>query len=192
MNLQRFSDNLIATTILPIIPSGVTPNQVTWVRIISLPFIFYLLKTESYLWGLIIFSLSALTDAIDGAMARKRGQITETGKVLDAVADRGLITLVALVFIPKYFGWRLFLMLMALEALNAAMAYRWKRKMGRNFGANWAGKVKMILQSAAFIIIFAGILKNSALLLKEAEILLYLSLILTLWQSFLYSEKESI
>lgn len=186
INFQKYSDDLIEATILPAIPNRITPNQITWLRIASLPIIFYLLFKEHYLSGLIIFSLAALTDAVDGAMARKRNQITESGKVLDAVADRGLITLVAFIFVPKYFGWELLIGIMLLEILNAFMSYRWRLRMGRNFGANWAGKVKMIIQSVAFIFIFFAIFYNPDLWLGIAENLLYLSLVFTLLQSFLY------
>ena len=118
MSLQKFFDNLIAATILPFIPKRMTPNQVTALRILALPFIFYLLTKESYGWGLAIFTIAALTDAVDGAMARKRDQITDLGKVLDAIADKGLIILAAVIFIPKFFGWALLGPVTVLEVLN--------------------------------------------------------------------------
>src|SRR3989344_3322317 len=186
MNFQKYTDKFIAGTLLPFMPRSVSPNQVTWLRIISLPFIFYLLVKENYLSGLILFSISALTDALDGAMARTRNQITELGKILDAVADKGLIFLVAFIFIPRYFGWTLLVLLILLEALNAAMAYWSKRKIRINPGANWAGKIKMIIQCAAFIMIFIGLFSPSDFWLKYAYLLLWLSLFFTLLQAFLY------
>ncbi len=189
MNFQKYSDNLIDKTILPFISKKITPNQVSWLRIISIPFIYYLLKNESYLFGLILFCIAALTDALDGAMARKRDQETELGKVLDAVADRGLIGLVALIFIPKYFGWNLLFVIIILEILNGVMAQISKKRVGINPGANWAGKIKMFIQCVAFIIIFLGIFIKSPLYFTTAKILLYLSLIFTFLQSFLYPKK---
>jgi phosphatidylglycerophosphate synthase len=92
MNFQKHSDKLLEKTLLPFIPKRMTPNQVSWLRIFSLPFIFFLLLKEEYVLGLVIFVLAALTDALDGAMARTRNQVTETGKVLDAIAARDLFS----------------------------------------------------------------------------------------------------
>lgn len=189
MNFQKYSDNFINATLLPFISRKVTPNQVSWLRIASIPFIYYLLINESYTWGFIVFSIAALTDALDGAMARKRDQETELGKVLDAVADRGLIGLMALIFIPKYFGWNLLFIMIILEVLNGAMAQISKKRIGMNPGANWGGKIKMLIQCLAFIIIFIGIFVNSNSYFETSKILLYISLIFTLLQSFLYPKK---
>ena len=145
--------------------------------------------TGSYVLGLIIFTVAALTDAVDGAMARKRNQVTDAGKVLDAVADRGLITLVALIFIPKYFGWGLMVAIIILELMNSTGAYISKRRTQKIPGANWAGKVKMVVQCIAFMLLFIGILFSSPVWFKYSELLLYLSLLFTLLQSFLYPKK---
>ncbi|MEK7569457.1 MAG: CDP-alcohol phosphatidyltransferase family protein [Patescibacteria group bacterium] len=189
MNLQKYSDNFLEITLLRLIPKKITPNQVSGLRIWSLPFIFYSLLNESYVWGLAIFTIAALTDAVDGALARKRSQVTDLGKILDAVADRGLIGLVALIFVPRYFGWGLMTVIIVLELLNARGAYLSKKRTGRTPGANWAGKVKMMIQCFAFGMIFIGIFATSSSWLKSAEFLLYASLIFTFLESFLYRKK---
>lgn len=191
MDLQKYSDAFLARTLLPFIPRFVSPNQVSWVRILSLPFIYFLLVGENYGLGLFIFSIAALTDALDGAMARVRNQETETGKVLDAMADRGLIALVAFIFIPKYFGWGLLTVMAVLEIFNVAMAYRSKKKLGFNPGANWAGKVKMIIQCVAFGMIFIGLFSDESLWIGNAYLLLQMSLLFTLLQGFLYPQMLS-
>lgn len=125
---QKYTDRFLAKTLLPFIPLWISPNQVSMARIFCIPPIFYLLITENYLAGFIIFSIAALTDALDGAMARTRDRVTELGKFLDALADKGLIFLVAFIFIPKYFGWILLILIGFLELLNAFMAYRSRKK----------------------------------------------------------------
>ncbi len=94
---QEVSDRALERTLLPFIPARISPNQISWLRILSLPFIYYCLATQLYLPGFVLFTVAALTDALDGAMARTRNRVTEAGKVLDAVADRGLIGVVAIV-----------------------------------------------------------------------------------------------
>jgi CDP-diacylglycerol--glycerol-3-phosphate 3-phosphatidyltransferase len=189
MSFQKYSDNLIEATILRFIPKWITPNQVSWLRIMSIPFVFYLLTKESYLYGFILFSISALTDAIDGAMARKRNQITEFGIVLDPTADKMLIGVVALIFIPKYFGWNILIAIILLEILSIFMANRSKKILGRNPGANWYGKTKMIIQCVAFIFVFIGIFSNYIFYFKTAEIFLYISLLFTILQIFTFPKK---
>ena len=186
MDFQKYSDTFLAKTLLPFIPHSISPNQVSWARIISLPFIYYLLSTEHYGIGLALFALAALTDALDGAMARTRDQITETGKILDAVADRGLIILVAVMLIPAYFGWSLLIAIGILEALNGIMAHRSKKRIGMNPGANWAGKVKMFVQCVAFALMFVALLSGDLVWNAYAYPLLVVSLFFALMQSFLY------
>jgi cardiolipin synthase len=76
------------------------PNLISFVRIAAIPVFFALIVDEDTTKaGLILFALVALTDWVDGAVARATGQVSELGKVLDPVADRlaivaGLIALV--------------------------------------------------------------------------------------------------
>lgn len=186
MRIQAFFDALLARTVLPFIPHRVTPNMVSWSRIVSLPFIFWLLYTERYYPGSVLFTLAALTDALDGAMARTRDQVTETGKILDAVADRGLIAVAVLLLIPPLFGWTIVFVLAALELLNGIAAYRARRLLGYNPGANWAGKAKMATQSVAIIALIVGLFLSAERMVLVSYVLLVSSLGFALIQSFAY------
>ena len=186
MNFQKYSDKFLEKTFLPFFPRWMTPNQVSYLRIASMPFIFYFLLKEAYITGFIIFIIAALTDAVDGAMARTRNQITETGKVLDAVADRGLIFLVAIIFIPRIFGWTILVLMAILEGFNALMARRSSKIIGMHPRATWAGKVKMIVQCFAFGMIFVGIFHSPVFWIPGAHFLLWVSIALAFFQGFTY------
>jgi len=186
VNFQKYSDSFLAQTLLPLFPKSVTPNMVSWARVASLPIIWYLVSTQQYVLGFAFFAVAALSDALDGAMARTRDQVTETGKILDAAADRGLIALVALVFILPYFGWTLLAALAASELLNALAAYAARRRLGFNPGANWAGKIKMILQCLGFGAIFIFLISSVPLWLTIAGTFLWVSLVLATLQIFCY------
>jgi len=73
-------------------------NRITIFRILLIPFfiacLLYLDHTRPYLKliAAIIFAVAALTDAIDGGIARSRDQITELGVALDPIADKLLIS----------------------------------------------------------------------------------------------------
>jgi len=67
------------------------PNFLTLIRIVAIPFFLVLLSLNLYLEALIVFVLSALTDGLDGAIARMAKQETALGARLDPVADKLLV-----------------------------------------------------------------------------------------------------
>ena len=79
-----------------------TPNQITCIRIALLPFIAFFYLADFIPWGkfiaVVLFAVAAITDFIDGRLARKTGQVTDLGKFLDTIADKLLIT-VALILV---------------------------------------------------------------------------------------------
>lgn len=79
-----------------------TPNQITMIRIFLLPVIVFFYLANFILWGkfiaVVLFIIAAVTDFIDGHLARKTGQVSDLGKFLDTIADKLLIT-VALVLV---------------------------------------------------------------------------------------------
>ncbi len=75
------------------------PNSITFVRILSIPLLIWVLSTgrigsahgEKELLASALFIAASITDGIDGYLARKRGQITTMGILLDPLADKMLI-----------------------------------------------------------------------------------------------------
>jgi cardiolipin synthase len=76
------------------------PNLISLVRILLIPvFVVLIVDEDTTTQGLILFACVVATDWVDGLVARRTGQVSEVGKVLDPVADRlaiaaGLIALV--------------------------------------------------------------------------------------------------
>ena len=76
------------------------PNAISFLRIALIPVFFLLIvDPDTTAAGLILFGAVIATDWVDGTIARRTGQVTELGKVLDPVADRlsiaaGIIALV--------------------------------------------------------------------------------------------------
>lgn len=79
-----------------------TPNKLTLARIIITPIFLAVILLENlphrFLIATLIFSAAAITDAIDGNLARKNNQITNFGKLLDPIADKVLTTSALLAF----------------------------------------------------------------------------------------------
>jgi cardiolipin synthase len=67
------------------------PNALTMMRIVLVPVIIILLMQGAYLKALVLFSVSGITDALDGFLARVLKQQTTLGAYLDPIADKALI-----------------------------------------------------------------------------------------------------
>ncbi|MFP4135544.1 MAG: CDP-diacylglycerol--glycerol-3-phosphate 3-phosphatidyltransferase [Candidatus Acetothermia bacterium] len=75
------------------------PNILTLFRIVSVPFVIFLLLVGAHLAALALFLLASLTDFVDGYIARKRDQISPFGKFADPIADKLLVAGILITFI---------------------------------------------------------------------------------------------
>ena len=165
-NFQKTSDRLIGKYFLKYIPHSVTPNQVTLLRFALIPAIYLLLVTGNLWLGLVVFIFAAWTDALDGAMARTRDQITDLGKVIDPIADK-LLIVSALAYIGLRF-WiiKVFVLFIIFEIIAVTLGYMMTSVIGKPIGANVFGKIKLILQSFGVGLFILAVLVNSDLLIN--------------------------
>lgn len=82
-------------------------NKITVLRIIAIPLLVIALFENQFIWARVIFILSIVSDALDGALARIRGERTPLGAFLDPLADKLLlvatfVTYTALGWIPLW------------------------------------------------------------------------------------------
>lgn len=153
--ITKFLDRVISVLFLWAIPRFIKPNHITALRLFTWPVAAYLLYIENYSWGIVIFVFLALTDALDGTVARTRNQITDWGRIFDPIADKLLISFSALAVIAK-FDLMLAIAIAALEAaIGGASLYHLKTSK-EIVNPHWTGKTKMVLQSfgVAFALIF--------------------------------------
>lgn len=92
------------------------PNLLTLERILAAPVVMLLVAVESRSTAIIaavVFVLSALTDLVDGMLARRWGQVSLLGKFLDPLADKVLVlgTLVILLDLGRISPWVVFIIL---------------------------------------------------------------------------------
>ncbi|NIN35479.1 MAG: CDP-diacylglycerol--glycerol-3-phosphate 3-phosphatidyltransferase, partial [Gammaproteobacteria bacterium] len=81
------------------------PNSLTLIRIFLIPVFvvaFYLPFSWNNLLATAIFSLAALTDLLDGYLARKLGQISKLGAFLDPVADKLMVAVVLVLVVQQH------------------------------------------------------------------------------------------
>lgn len=184
-----------------------TPNQITLIRILLLPFIAFFYLADFIPWGkfiaVVLFAIAALTDFIDGKLARKTGQVTDLGKFLDTIADKLLIT-VALILvvadgtIPAPWG-----AIAAVIILCREFAVTFLRQVAVNKGkviaADMFGKYKALVQDVAIpaIMLLAFFIKEGICTVEFVEvfacicwILLALAVLLTILSGINYFVKN--
>ncbi|MBW4685160.1 MAG: CDP-diacylglycerol--glycerol-3-phosphate 3-phosphatidyltransferase [Komarekiella atlantica HA4396-MV6] len=131
------------------------PNWITFSRLLGIPFLLYGLynPTPQARWiCLTIFLIAALTDWLDGYLARKLNQISELGKFLDPLVDKLLVLapLLVLIELGKVPAWGVFLIL----ARELAIA-GWRVNQTTITGANIWGKLKTVSQIMAIALLIA-------------------------------------
>ncbi|MCE7976884.1 MAG: CDP-diacylglycerol--glycerol-3-phosphate 3-phosphatidyltransferase [Nitrospira sp. NTP1] len=159
------------------------PNVLTLVRILLIPVFVMLLidpTPDRALSAAIVFVVAAVTDLLDGYVARKTGQITKLGRLLDPIADKLLVlsALILLVQVDRVSALVAILIIareVAVTGLRAIAASE-----GLIMSAEVTGKYKMALQVIAIVLlVLEGTVVESIGNLHLAGIVtLYLSLIL--------------
>jgi len=132
------------------------PNQLTYLRIAGAIVMFVAIACKWYLAAFVLFVLAAGTDWLDGYFARKYGQVTNLGRILDPFADKVIIcgAFIFLAAIPEMVevpgGLRpwMVVVLVGRELLVTAIR-SFIEEQGFDFSANMSGKVKMVLQCIA-------------------------------------------
>jgi CDP-diacylglycerol--glycerol-3-phosphate 3-phosphatidyltransferase len=137
------------------------PNALTIARIFLVPVVVaILLATRNpearTLWGASLFLLAALTDMLDGYLARRRRQVTTLGRLLDPIADKLLISsaLIALVWRHTAPAWMVVVIIgreFAVSGLRSIAAHE-----GFSIDVSRMGKGKMVMQVAAVVGLILG------------------------------------
>lgn len=107
-------------------------------------------------WLLAIIALSALTDFLDGKIARKFHMISEVGKILDPIADKLTQGLLLICLISRTSLAKIILILFLIkEVMIGGFGLVFIRKTGKNEGAKWYGKVNTaVFYTIVMLLIF--------------------------------------
>lgn len=124
------------------------PNMLTMLRIVMVPFFMALLwqdTTATRIGAFVVFLLAALTDKLDGSIARARGLVTNFGKIADPFADKmlvggAIIMLSVLGDLPWWATITIIVREAAITILRFIMVRRWV------MAASKGGKLKTVLQ----------------------------------------------
>jgi CDP-diacylglycerol--glycerol-3-phosphate 3-phosphatidyltransferase len=136
------------------------PNVLTLARIFFVPIVVVVLLTVEIrtwaLWGASLFLAAALTDLLDGYVARRRKQVTNLGRLLDPIADKLLISsaLISLVQLKIAPAWMVVIIIgreFAVSGLRSIAAHE-----GFSINVSTLGKGKMVTQVAAVVGLILG------------------------------------
>lgn len=169
------------------------PNVLTLLRIILIPVfvvVFYLPVPWARPVCALIFTAAALTDWLDGYLARRWGQTSPLGAFLDPVADK-LMVAIALVLLVQAEAS----VLLALPAaviigreITVSALREWMAEIGARakVAVSMAGKFKTALQMISIVMLVLGGPVFGVPIEWLAIILLYIAALLTLWSMILY------
>lgn len=178
------------------------PNLLSLFRIILIPFIVwaYCGINNPYLsLGLIV--LSALTDIVDGFIARKFNMVSDFGKVLDPIADKLTQGTVAICLSLKY-KWMiaLIVLLVVKEIIMGLMGAITLQKYGEVNSAKWYGKANTVLLYASMMLLvvfpnikisLANILIWICMTAMVISLALYVNFYIKVWKEKEKNEKEN-
>src|SRR6266478_5300785 len=143
------------------VPAVNLPNSITLTRIFSIPLLIWILSTnhfqkfpgEQELLASALFIAASITDGIDGYLARRRGQITTMGMLLDPLADKLLIAaaFITLVqFNPRLVPAWVAVVIIAREFLVSGLRSI-AASEGFTIEASDLGKFKMVVQIVSVV-----------------------------------------
>ena len=167
-------------------------NLITISRILLGPVIFLLiLYFDRYFIALMLFLIAGITDYVDGYLARKYNKVSTLGEILDPIADKILITFV-LITISIYFSSSYIGMASAIIISREiwVAALRDLNSRNNNVAATsvtFIAKTKTSVQIFTIIIYFIGIILNNMLIIILADILLAISLVITIYTGLEYT-----
>lgn len=168
------------------------PNRLSILRIALVPFVVLMMYVDlpmSYLAALALFLIAAVTDFLDGWMARHYHIVTNFGKFIDPVADKLLVlsTMIALCGQGRFPAWVCVVVLfreLAVDGLRMVAV-----EQGRVIAAGKLGKIKTTVQ---MVMLVCFLLKASgwAWLAVPCELLMWAVVVLTLWSGADYFVKN--
>lgn len=173
------------------------PNLLTWLRILAIPLfvgIFYLpagwlTPAEKNLVATVIFAGAAITDWLDGYLARALNQTSAFGAFLDPVADKLMVAaaLIVLVYLDRL-GAPIALIIIGREITVSALR-EWMAHIGqsKSVAVSFLGKIKTISQMIAIpLLLFYDDLAQGINAYEIGTWLIYVAAFLTLWSMFYY------
>jgi CDP-diacylglycerol--glycerol-3-phosphate 3-phosphatidyltransferase len=169
-------------------------NKLTLIRIFLIPIFLVFIAVKDIPYGKLvataIFIIAALTDKLDGYIARSRNQITRFGKFMDPLADKllvtaALISLVEFQIIPTWVAMIIIAREFAVTGLRSIAAAE-----GIVIAASWWGKIKTVIQIIAIIFALINLNYANIYFTTATRIVMFGAIIVTLLSGIDYFVKN--
>ena len=166
-------------------------NLITVSRMVFGAIIFVLLtRTELYWYAFMLFFIASVTDYFDGYFARKYNLVSQLGEILDPIADKILIVFLLFglaVNLTSYFIGFLSAIIIAREIWVGALRDLNARQNTNATKVTFLAKIKTTIQLLTISTYLFGLATNNMLMIFIADIMLFLSLLITLYTGFVYT-----
>ena len=176
------------------------PTIMTWTRIFAIPLIvgvFYLPQSfatqyERNLIATMMFVVFALTDWLDGYLARKLNQTSSFGAFLDPVADKFLVCACVLVLVHLQRADAFVALIIIGREIAISALREWMAQIGasKSVAVHMIGKLKTVVQMVAIpFLLFDGLLFGMIDTHLWGVWLIWIAAVLTVWSMVYYLQK---
>lgn len=172
------------------------PNMLTWGRMIAIPLlvaVFYLpLSMDVRNWlAASIFLLAAVTDWLDGYLARRLGETTPFGAFLDPVADKLLVCAALVVLVSLGRAEALVALVIIGREITVSALREWMARIGQSasVAVQGLGKVKTAVQMTAIPLLLVDTRLFGIPTRPLGHVLIALAAVLTVWSMFYYLRR---
>ena len=173
------------------------PTLLTWARVAAIPLIVgvYFLPTgwlslpERNITATVLFILSAITDWLDGYLARKWNQTSAFGAFLDPVADKLMVSAALLILLQLGRVDALVTLIIIGREIAISALREWMAQIGqsRRVAVSYVGKVKTAVQMVAIpFLLYGGMLFGVVDTVLIGQWLIWVAAVLTLWSMQYY------
>ncbi len=175
----------------------VLPNYFTLLRIILIPVLvitFYLPTANGHWMAAGVFFIAALTDWLDGWIARNLNLTSKFGAFLDPVADKMLVAVTLVLLVSKLSYLAIPALIIVCREIVVSALREWMAEIGKRASVtvSYIGKIKTLLQmiAAIFLLAYNPLATTGYKLQQFLAVVgyssLYIAAILTIWSMFLY------
>jgi cardiolipin synthase (CMP-forming) len=173
------------------------PTLLTWARIVAIPLIVGVFDADlsrelQNLIATVLFITVALTDWLDGYLARKLNQTSSFGAFLDPVADKFLVCAALLVLLQLQRVDAYVAMVIIGREIAISALREWMAQIGasRSVAVHMVGKLKTTVQMVAIpFLLYDGLLFGLIDTHLWGTWLVYLAVVLTIWSMVYYLQK---
>ena len=154
------------------------------------------MSPDSYYLALVLFFFAGITDYLDGYLARKYNAVSQLGEILDPVSDKILILFVLFglaINLSSYLIGFVGAIIITREIwVGALRDFNARRGLSSLTKVTFLAKIKTTIQLFTLSVYLFGLAINNMLVIVIADILLFISLIITVYTGYIYTKSSSI